>query len=182
MTQDIDTPHSKSPKRNSDGYPDVRTRIRDLDPHPPRRLKKPKAKGDAFEREVAEYLNTHLPGLKAHRAALSGGGFSWARGVAPGADLTGTPLLWVEAKRVESFSPHSAMAQAVKGSSAHHNADMPVVITRRNRQELHDSLCVMRLKDFITFYRALLETTGHSPLLALSSEETPPQEEDITHG
>ena len=155
---------------HKDGY-SPRTRISGVKPYKKKRLKSPKGKGDLFERELADYLKTHL-GIPAHRAALSGGGFSWARGIAPGADLTGTPKLWVEAKRVEKFNPHNAMAQAVKGSQAHHNADIPVVVTRRNRQELCDSLVVMRLKDFLKFYSALLAECGQLPVIPVQSSES----------
>ena len=143
---------------HKDGYIPS-TRISGVTPYKKRRMKCPKSKGDAYERELSEYLNAHL-GLTSHRAPLSGGGFSWARGVAPGPDLTGTDFLWVEAKRVEKFSPHSSMAQAVRGSCAHGSVDIPLVVTRRNRQEMDDSLCIMRLSDFIKFYEVYLEKKG----------------------
>lgn len=122
-----------------------------------------KAKGDKFERELAEFMNSSLfPHSEIpiiHRTPLSGS-FSLHEGVGS-ADLTGTPGLWVEAKRVETFRPHDAMAQAVRGSDASGKVDRPVVITRRNKQSLPESLCMMRLADFTEIYRGYLLHLGY---------------------
>jgi hypothetical protein len=118
-------------------------------------LKSPKRKGDAFERELATYFNDHL-GLQSHRTPLSGGGLQFAANIAPSADLTGTPQLWVEAKRTQAINFRKALEQAEKGSDAHGNVDIPVVINRRDRESMDDSVVAMRLKDFMVFYRMLL--------------------------
>ncbi len=119
-----------------------------------------KAKGDAFERELADYLNSHLfpnnPQVK--RTPMSGAcSVAYNSGMA---DLTGTPDLWVEAKRTETLKPHAFMAQAVNGTKAHHSADMPVVITRRNRQSMDDALVMLRLSDFVRLYAKWLASRG----------------------
>lgn len=117
--------------------------------------KRHKAKGDAFERELAQYLNDRLWPMstppQVYRTPLSGS-FSLFKGVG-GADLTGTPGLWVEAKRTETIRPHEFLAQARRGSTAHGSVDMPVVISRRNKQSIDDSLVLMNLKDFVELYR-----------------------------
>ena len=134
------------------------------------KLKSPKAKGDTFERDLASYFNT-THGLRSHRTPLSGGGLGFAYNTAPSADLTGTPMIAVEAKRTERLNIHDAMAQAIKTSAAHSNADLPIVITRRNHQLLSDSLVIMRLKDFSIFYSALLHKHGYNFLLPPSQPE-----------
>lgn len=122
-----------------------------------------KAKGDGFERELAEAMNTRLypnsPHPIIHRTPLSGA-FSVHKGVGS-ADLTGTPHLWVEAKRVERLNFHDAMAQAVRGTTACGNVDMPVVINRRNRQTLPESLVTIRFEDFMKLYESFLRERGH---------------------
>jgi hypothetical protein len=119
-----------------------------------------KQKGDAFERELADYLNKAMnpcdtvePGFHCKRAPLSGASSLFHKNE-PGPDLMGTPGLWVEAKRTETIRIHEAMAQAcafVKGD------DIPVVVHRRNRQSMDDALCYVRLKDFVKLYRKFLE-------------------------
>ena len=116
-----------------------------------------KNKGSGYEREVAEYLSAVL-GIDVKRTPLSGS-VSMFLGYGA-ADLSGTPDLWCELKRVERFNPHAALAQAKRGSLAHGAVDMPVVITRRNRQALDESLCVIELKDFARLYSAYLALTG----------------------
>lgn len=122
-----------------------------------------KDKGDKFERELADFMNSslfpHAPVPQIFRTPLSGS-FSLHDGVGS-ADLTGTPGLWVEAKRVETFRPHTAMAQAVRGSDAAGKVDKPVVITRRNKQTLPEALCMMRLADFTEIYRGYLLHLGY---------------------
>lgn len=145
------------------------------------KLKSPKNKGSGYERELAAYFNDSCS-LRSFRTPLSGGGFGFARDVAPTADLTGTPNLWVEAKRVERLNFHEAMAQAERGSDAHGRVDMPVVINRKNYQALPDSLCVLRLKDFIKLYDAYLKTHGlHPPPRATLTEEGDDLPETFPH-
>lgn len=121
-----------------------------------------KQKGDEYERDLAAYLNANLypeaDPPRIYRTPLSGS-FSLIKGVGS-ADLTGTPGLWVEAKRTETMKPHEFMAQARRGTVANNSADMPVVISRRNKQSLEDSLVFMNLKDFIHLYHAFLTLNG----------------------
>jgi len=117
-----------------------------------------KRKGDGFERELASYIND-ATGLSSFRAPLSGGGTIEYSG---GADLVGTPNLFVEAKRVEKLNFHAALAQAEKSIGKTNCPDMPVVINRRNRQTTGQSLCLLRLDDLLTLYRYFLEAEGHT--------------------
>lgn len=119
----------------------------------------PKAKGDRFERDLADYLNHAIPGLKAARAPLSGGGAS--HGLSQSADLIGTPYLHIEAKRTERFAPYAAISQAEEALSKSEAPEAPVVINRKNRQPLEDSLVVLRLSDFAALYHSHLLHTGH---------------------
>lgn len=131
-----------------------------------------KAKGDAYERELADFLNRSLFPLshppQIHRTPMSGS-FSVIKGVGT-ADLTGTPGLWVEAKRTETCSPHKFLAQAKRGATAYGSVDKPVVITRRNLQSLDESLVMLSLKDFLPFYEAWLRQNTYLPPL----QEAPP--------
>ena len=115
-----------------------------------------KAKGDKYERELAEYLNEALYGgePKIFRAPLSGGGRSTFGGGS--ADLTGTPFVWVEAKRTEKFAPYAAMEQAERGITGKKSRDIPVVVSRRNQMSTGDSLVVMRMQDWVDMYQSYL--------------------------
>lgn len=136
------------------------------------RLKSPKSKGDDYERELAEFFNTHLHyGLhrlkEFRRAMLSGGGVSDST-----FDLTGSEVfvnrqdnefrrleLGIEAKRVEKINVHEAMKQALEHmvSMAGRGYDierlLPMVISRRNRQATADSLVVMPLWALVKLIR-----------------------------
>lgn len=132
-----------------------------------------KNKGSAYEREVADFMTQQL-GIDVRRTPLSGS-FSFVPG-SGSADLTGTPDLWCELKRVERFNVHDAMAQAKRGCFAHNNTDMPVVITRRNRQSLPQSLCTMELADFLKIYNGYLKsigvrTTQASPAATMTTQQ-----------
>lgn len=136
-------------------------------PVKPKGGRRHKAKGDAYERELAAFLNqslfphSHPPQI--HRTPMSGS-FSVIKGVGT-ADLTGTPGLWVEAKRTETLRPHEFLAQAKRGATAYGSVDKPVVITRRSRQALDESLVLLSLKDFLPFYEAWLRMNAFlSPL------------------
>lgn len=115
-----------------------------------------KAKGDAYERELAAYFN-NVCGIDCHRTPLSGGG----RGEAL-PDLTGTPGIAIEAKRTERLSVAEWMRQARKNCGL----DRPVVINRKSHQPTHDSYVILHLQDFADFYRAWLTHNGYT------SEET----------
>jgi hypothetical protein len=119
-----------------------------------------KAKGDKYERDLARLIDTVCfsgAGL-VHRAPLSGGGSNIGGGGR--ADLSGTPDIWVEAKRTERFQPYEAMAQAERGLAAAKSDDMPVVISRRSQIKDDNSLVVMRMFDWMILYRAHLAANG----------------------
>lgn len=128
------------------------------------------AKGNAFERELATYLNTHAYGAtQCERAPLSGGGKVGIH--AGGADLLGTPGLFVEAKRVERLNFREALRQATKNAETTGAPEAPVVITRRSREGPDDMPVLLRMKDFLTFYRAWLRENGYASPASL---DTPP--------
>jgi len=112
-----------------------------------------KARGDLFERELAAYMAARL-NLDIRRAPLSGGGV--IHGLSGGADLSGTPSLHVEAKRVEKLSFPDAMRQAESSLLKSGAPDIPVVINRRNHQPLGSAFVLMRLDAFLDFYEAFL--------------------------
>lgn len=120
-----------------------------------------KEKGAVYEREIAAHLNAQVYDGKeqAFRAPLSGGGVVNLE--AGGADLLGTPGLFIEAKRVEKLSFREAMAQAEGNVGKRNTEDKPIVITRRNREATGQSVVIMRLDDFLPFYRAWLEREGY---------------------
>lgn len=122
------------------------------------RLKSPKAKGDAYERELAHYLADALGISVISRAPLSGGGRNVTGGGS--ADLVGLPGVWVEAKRTERFSPYAALEQADRGRLASNCPDFPLIVSRRNRMRTGESLAVLRLDDLIPLLRAWLRQEG----------------------
>ena len=124
------------------------------------KLKSPKNKGDAYERELAKYFNEEIHNGKevCYRAPLSGGGRTFQGGGS--ADLAGTDEIWVEAKRTEKFSPYAAIAQAEKGISGHGSSEMPVVVSRRNQMTTGESLVVMRMSDWVRLYKQFLKCRG----------------------
>ena len=117
--------------------------------------KAPKRKGDGYERELAKYFNEKVfdGEDKVQRAPLSGGGAVKSSG---GSDLKNTPYIFVEAKRTEKFQIHQSMKQAEENIEISKSSDMPIVITRRNRTETGDSLCVLKLDDFLKMYQLLI--------------------------
>jgi Holliday junction resolvase len=118
-----------------------------------------KAKGDKYERELADYFNKWLYGKEqVYRAPLSGGGKTFTGGGS--ADLIGTDRIWVEAKRTEKLQPYAAIAQAEKGIAGHGSDELPVVINRRNNMLTEESLVFMRLKDWIQIYESYLIRKG----------------------
>ena len=115
-------------------------------------------KGSNFERELARFLNDYVYGKTlCHRAPLSGGGHILATG---GADLTGTPGLFIEAKRTERLAFPAALAQAEANAAVIQSPEHPIVINRRNRQYIEDAYTLLRLKDFLAFYHAWLQVNG----------------------
>tara|TARA_B100000965_G_scaffold252936_1_gene212831 strand:+ start:2136 stop:2576 length:441 start_codon:yes stop_codon:yes gene_type:complete len=119
-----------------------------------------KQKGDAYERELATYLNEKVYNAKqCSRAPLSGGGFiGFGSG---GADLTGTSGLFVEAKRVEKLAWRDALKQAETNAIKTKTEDIPVVITRKSRETTGDSVVFLRLDDFNKLYTAWLTSEGY---------------------
>ena len=117
--------------------------------------KAPKRKGDGYERELAKYFNEKVfdGEDKVQRAPLSGGGSVKSSG---GSDLKNTPYIFVEAKRTEKFQIHQSMRQVEDNIEISKSNDMPIVITRRNRTETGDSLCVLKLDDFLKMYQLLI--------------------------
>ena len=121
-------------------------------------MKKHKDKGDRYERELRQYFNDTLEIDTAHRAPLSGGGF--VGNMVGGADVIGVPDLFIEAKRVERLNFMEAVRQAEGNRDKTNSPEVPIVINRRNQMKTGQSLCVLRLDDFMKFYKAYLETTG----------------------
>ena len=79
-------------------------------------MSRQKRKGDGYERELAHWLNTNVyKEERCERAPLSGGGS--VNMAAGGADLLGTPGIFVEAKRVEKLPWRDALAQAERNSA-----------------------------------------------------------------
>ena len=117
----------------------------------------PKRKGDGYERELAKYFNEKIFNGedKVQRMPLSGGGAIKSSG---GSDLKNTPHIYVEAKRTEKFKIHESMRQVLENIETSKSDSMPVVITRRNRESTGDSLCVLKLEDFIELYRILINS------------------------
>lgn len=99
---------------------------------------------------------------------MSGGG---TIGQSGGADLINTEGLFVEAKRVERLNFRDAVAQSERNMGKRKLKETPIVITRRNRETMENSLCVLRLKDFIEFYRAWLQSNGSSPLGGMTARD-----------
>ena len=118
--------------------------------------KAPKRKGDGYERELAKYFNEKIFNGEeiVQRAPLSGGGAVKSSG---GSDLKNTPYIYVEAKRTEKFQIHQSMKQVEENIKISNSKDIPLVITRRNRTETGDSLCVIKLDDFLNMYQLLID-------------------------
>lgn len=116
-----------------------------------------KARGDAYERELAAHINERTGLNSAFRAPLSGGG---KVGMAGGADILGVPDLFIEAKRTERLNVRAALAQAETNIAKTRSPEAPVVITRRNRESTGNSVVALRLDDFLAIYRHYLLRTG----------------------
>ena len=115
---------------------------------------KHKTKGDNFERELSAYVNEQT-GLETFRTPLSGGG----REAGPAmSDVTGTPGLGIEAKRVEKLNFPLALRQAGKNAGVN---EAPVVINRRNHQAIGQAYVLLHLDGFLEFYRAWLRVEGY---------------------
>jgi hypothetical protein len=113
-------------------------------------------KGSRYELELAKYFNDNTLLTNVGRAPLSGGGNVQMSG---GADLLGTPDLFVEAKRVEKLNFLDAMRQAERNISQTNAPEMPIVINRRNQMTTGQSLCMLRLDDFLRLYNTWLNNS-----------------------
>lgn len=135
--------------------------------------KAPKNKGSSYERELAEYLNMTCFAGKCvvTRAPLSGGGRFSAN--AGGTDLLGAPGLFVEAKRFERLDFRKAVRQAQRNAKLRQTTDLPLVITRRNREATGESLVVTTLSNFMEFYQAWLREKGIQVAAASAASTNP---------
>lgn len=113
-----------------------------------------KEKGSQFERELAAHLNLNL-GIHSARSKITTPFYPTGGIGMP--DLVGTPLLSIEAKRVEALDYRKALAQARRNSSG---GDLPVVISRKNKETIDDAVCFMRLSDFMKLYKKALLSHG----------------------
>ena len=96
-------------------------------------------------------------------------------GLSGGADINGVPDLFIEAKRVERLNFLDAIRQAERNKQKTNSPEIPVVINRRNRMTTGESLCLVRLDDFLKLYRSYLRETGclaNENMPALSEGET----------
>lgn len=111
-------------------------------------------KGRTFERELAAYFRETL-NLAVFRTAAT----SQVNAPTPTghSDLVGLPALAIEAKRTEALNIRSALRQSIRNAVP---PEIPVVITRRNREPTPDAIVALRLADFITLYRAFLSERG----------------------
>lgn len=113
----------------------------------------PKDKGAGYEREVSTYLTSAL-GIPVARSILTQQLFNKRQG---NSDLIGLPGISPELKRTEALNVRSALRQAATNVSP---STVPAVITRRNRESTGQSMVVLHLDDFLTFYRAWLKQEG----------------------
>ena len=99
--------------------------------------------------------------------------------MAGGADVLGVPGLFIEAKRVEKLNFMDALRQAETNKQKTRSPEVPVVINRRNRMTTGESLVLLRLDDFLTFYAHYLINTGQkSPRHDRSDNASSPQERE----
>lgn len=108
-----------------------------------------KQKGSAYERDVCAHVAERIPGITPRRMVNCHDG-NW-RGQK---DLAAMPYLAPELKRVEALNFREAMRQAERNAPA---GEVPLVITRRNREATGDSLVVLRLDAFLDMYAAWLK-------------------------
>jgi len=115
----------------------------------PPNIKTIRAKGHTFERQLAKYFRDKT-GLIVQRTYQTQKFWDSTQG---NEDLTGLPHLSVEAKRVERLDFPGAMRQAIKNCP---KTSIPVVINRRNNQDMEESYVLLRLGDFTEIYLAWL--------------------------
>lgn len=96
-------------------------------------------------------------------------------GLSGGADLNGVPELFIEAKRVERLNFLDAIRQVERNKQKTNSPEIPVVINRRNRMTTGESLCLVRLDDFLKLYSSHLREIGclaNTEMSALPEGET----------
>ena len=113
-------------------------------------IKTIRAKGHAFERELAKYFRDKT-GLEVRRTCLTQQFHDRSQGQE---DLTGLPRLSIEAKRVEKLDFPGALRQAQANAPAD---SIPVVVNRRNRQAIEEAYVLLSLSDFTTLYASYLQ-------------------------
>ena len=96
-------------------------------------------KGKVGEREVAGLLRTHGFADARRGQQFAGGGDS--------PDVAGLPGFHIEVKRVEAFSPYTALEQATNERAA---GTIPVVFHRRNKKGW---IVVLDAVDFLNFIK-----------------------------
>ena len=104
-----------------------------------------RAKGAAFERELAKYFteNTKLTAKRGIGQTRAGG-----------SEVSDVDMLiiHVEAKRHKKCNIKAALRQAIEDSNV--NKKIPVAITKDDRAEI---LCTMRLDDWIHMFNAYVK-------------------------
>ena len=95
-------------------------------------------KGAAYERELAKLFSAVMPGAEVRRGIQSRTG-------GDAADLEGTGVWHVEAKRGKLPNPRAALKQAIRDAKP---GRVPVAVIRDDRSE---AFVALRLTDFLTF-------------------------------
>lgn len=112
-------------------------------------------RGKVFEREVAKFFEEGI-GVPVRRSVMTTQLFSSIGN----SDLVGAPGLAIECKRVESLNFRTALAQALRNAN---RDEVAVVINRRDREKLEDSVVALRLEDFMRLYRAAMKWEDRIP-------------------
>lgn len=128
-------------------------------------IKTIRAKGLAYEREVAAYLRKTL-GLEVFRSQMTQ---QFGQPTQGNSDLHGLPGMAPELKRVETLQLHKSFSQARTNAKP---CERPLLITRRSRQKTEDSYVVMALEDWTEIYSAWLSLHGYKKH-PVTLDETP---------
>lgn len=118
--------------------------------------RRPSDRGKRYERELADYLTT-TTGHVVRRTSITQQIFDRRRG---NPDLIGLPLLALEAKRVENLNFRAALRQSARNAAP---GELPVVITRRDRESTGESVVFLHLDDFLHLYNLALTAAGLVP-------------------
>lgn len=95
-------------------------------------------KGAAYERELARLFKEAMPGAEIRRGIQNRTG-------GDAADVEGTGVFHVEAKRGKLPNPRAALKQAIRDAKP---GKVPIAVIRDDRQE---AFTVIRLADFLKF-------------------------------